>query len=91
MTVPPITSIISFVSSESDDKCDSVAQLDRAFDYESKGRRFESCRGHQLKISTAEYAVFFYFYWAAFIIKNIIIKITKKRINQKSMGEALKI
>ena len=60
MTVPPITSIISFVSSESDDKCDSVAQLDRAFDYESKGRRFESCRGHQLKISTAEYAVFFY-------------------------------
>ena len=24
---------------------DSVAQLDRAFDYESKGRRFESCRG----------------------------------------------
>ena len=25
---------------------DSVAQLDRAFDYESKGRRFESCRGH---------------------------------------------
>lgn len=62
LTVPPITSIISFVSSESDDKCDSVAQLDRAFDYESKGRRFESCRGHQLKISTAEYAVFFYFY-----------------------------
>ncbi|MBP2652835.1 MAG: hypothetical protein H6Q73_404 [Firmicutes bacterium] len=26
----------------------SVAQLDRAFDYESKGRRFESCRGHHL-------------------------------------------
>ena len=26
---------------------DSVAQLDRAFDYESKGRVFESRRGHQ--------------------------------------------
>ena len=25
---------------------DSVAQLDRALDYESRGRRFESCRGH---------------------------------------------
>ena len=25
---------------------DSVAQLDRAFDYEAKGRRFKSCRGH---------------------------------------------
>jgi hypothetical protein len=24
-----------------------VAQLDRAFDYESKGRKFESCRAHQ--------------------------------------------
>ena len=24
-----------------------VAQLDRAFDYESKGRTFESCRAHQ--------------------------------------------
>ncbi len=25
-----------------------VAQLDRAFDFESKGRRFEPCRAHQL-------------------------------------------
>ena len=25
-----------------------VAQLDRVFDYESKGRRFESCRAHHL-------------------------------------------
>ena len=24
-----------------------VAQMDRAFDYESKGRRFESCRAYQ--------------------------------------------
>jgi hypothetical protein len=24
-----------------------VAQLDRAFDFESKGRRFEPCRAHQ--------------------------------------------
>ena len=27
--------------------CGLVAQLDRVFDYESKGRRFESCRDHQ--------------------------------------------
>ena len=27
--------------------CGLVAQLDRVFDYESKGRRFESCRAHQ--------------------------------------------
>ena len=26
--------------------CGLVAQLDRVFDYESKGRRFESCRAH---------------------------------------------
>ena len=30
-----------------------VAQLDRAFDYESKGRRFESCRGHHFEIDIA--------------------------------------
>ena len=27
-------------------QCAPVAQLDRAFDYESKGRKFESCRAH---------------------------------------------
>jgi len=32
-----------------DDITDSVAQLDRAFDYESKGRVFESRRGHHRK------------------------------------------
>ena len=30
---------------------DSVAQLDRAFDYESKGQGFESLLGHQMKAS----------------------------------------
>ena len=29
-----------------------VAQLDRAFDYESKGRTFESCRAHHLELTT---------------------------------------
>ena len=29
--------------------CGLVAQLDRVFDYESKGRRFESCRAHSQK------------------------------------------
>ena len=38
---------------------DSVAQLDRAFDYESKGRRFESCRGHQ-KLKLTSYEVSFF-------------------------------
>jgi len=30
---------------------DSVAQLDRALDYESRGRRFESCRGHHIGLN----------------------------------------
>ncbi len=33
----------------------SVAQLDRAFDYESKGRRFESCRGHHTSRKALRY------------------------------------
>ena len=44
------------------DDNDSIAQLDRAFDYESKGRRFESCQGHHLKMnsvtSVTEFFVF---------------------------------
>ena len=28
--------------------CAPVAQLDRASDYESEGRRFESCRAYQI-------------------------------------------
>ena len=32
-----------------DDSCGLVAQLDRVFDYESKGRGFESRRAHQMK------------------------------------------
>jgi hypothetical protein len=35
-------------------KCDSVAQLDRAFGYEPKGRVFESLQGHQLNPSTTQ-------------------------------------
>ena len=38
--------IISSLPKDLGNLNDSVAQLDRAFDYESKGRRFESCRGH---------------------------------------------
>ena len=40
---------------------DSIAQLDRAFDYESKGRRFESCWGHH-EICTTEKSVVFLFF-----------------------------
>lgn len=40
---------------------DSVAQLDRAFDYESKGHRFESCWvHHKPPTSFALLAVVFY-------------------------------
>src|SRR5437870_8596990 len=35
--------------------CAPIAQLDRAFDFESKGRRFESCWVHQyLQLVTGE-------------------------------------
>ena len=34
-------------SRERDEACGLVAQLDRVFDYESKGRGFESRRAHQ--------------------------------------------
>ena len=33
---------------------DSVAQLDRAFDYESKGQGFESLLGHQTKTALCQ-------------------------------------
>ena len=39
---------------------DSVAQLDRAFDYESKGQGFESLLGHQIKASQQCGAFLFY-------------------------------
>ena len=38
---------------------DSVAQLDRAFDYESKGQGFESLLGHQMKASQQRGAFLF--------------------------------
>jgi hypothetical protein len=38
-----------------------VAQLDRAFDYESKGRKFESCRAHHLNLlNSSSYAFLFF-------------------------------
>ena len=41
---------------------DSVAQLDRAFDYESKGQGFESLLGHQMKASQQCGAFLFYLF-----------------------------
>jgi hypothetical protein len=41
---------------------DSVAQLDRAFGYEPKGRVFESLRGHQLKATVEQSFHGFLFY-----------------------------
>ena len=41
---------------------DSVAQLDRAFDYESKGQGFESLLGHQMKASHQCGAFLFYLF-----------------------------
>ena len=39
--------IIKLIRGKSDEACGLVAQLDRVFDYESKGRGFESRRAHQ--------------------------------------------
>lgn len=41
---------------------DSVAQLDRAFGYEPKGRVFESLRGHQLRSAVEQSFHGFLFY-----------------------------
>lgn len=38
-------------------RCALVAQLDRAFGYEPKGRRFESFRAHHLKRKVAPVAL----------------------------------
>ena len=39
--------IIKLTRGKPDEACGLVAQLDRVFDYESKGRGFESRRAHQ--------------------------------------------
>ena len=58
LTKSPITGILIFVPSEQQAP---IAQLDRAFDYESKGHRFESCWvHHKPPTSYALLAVVFY-------------------------------
>ncbi len=39
--------LIKLIRARADEACGLVAQLDRVFDYESKGRGFESRRAHQ--------------------------------------------
>jgi hypothetical protein len=39
-------------------QCAPVAQLDRAFDYESKGRKFESCRAHHKSFIPLQLPIF---------------------------------
>ena len=57
LTDPSLFAIIIFVPSEQA----PIAQLDRAFDYESKGHRFESCWvHHKPPTSFALLAVVFY-------------------------------
>ena len=41
--------------------CGLVAQLDRVFDYESKGRRFESCRARVKNAEILRVSAFFLF------------------------------
>ena len=53
---------------------DSVAQLDRAFDYESKGQGFESLLGHQMKASQQ---------CGAFLFLQNHLSIKKRAIGQK--------
>ena len=58
LTIHPHPDIIIFVPSE---QHAPIAQLDRAFDYESKGHRFESCWvHHKPPTSFALLAVVFY-------------------------------
>ena len=53
-----------FVAWEQARPNDSIAQLDRAFDYESKGRRFESCWGHHFEMkSDADCIALFVYAW----------------------------
>ena len=40
-------------------KTGSLAQLNRAFDYGSKGYRFESCGSHKMKRPTDSQSLFF--------------------------------
>ena len=49
----------------------SVAQLNRAFDYGSKGYRFESCRGHKEGLFMAPF-LFFQCIFAMFVSKSIL-------------------
>ena len=71
--------IISSLPKDLGNLNDSVAQLDRAFDYESKGRRFESCRGHHRNADTAKNCGVFLFsgeqmsiWYGEYLGKNLI-------------------
>ena len=65
LTYSVLFAIIIFVPSEQA----PIAQLDRAFDYESKGHRFESCWvHHEPPTSFALLAVVFY----SFVFLNIV-------------------
>ena len=59
LTKPKLLGIISMLLEKA--PCGLIAQLDRAFDYESKGHRFESCWvHHKPPTSFALLAVVFY-------------------------------
>ena len=57
-----LISTFALAFEKSGEKDGSLAQLNRAFDYGSKGCRFESCRGHQDKTLNFGKLSVFYFY-----------------------------
>ena len=62
---------------------DSVAQLDRAFDYESKGQGFESLLGHQIKTHKLRFVSFLS------LFLEILVMIVSIKFNRKSVEKSL--
>ena len=67
-----------------------LAQLNRAFDYGSKGYRFESCRDHITKsqVLKNEPLAILFFYFAPHL-PHRIIKETHKRIRNKALYSSM--
>ena len=68
---------------------DSVAQLDRAFDYESKGQGFESLLGHQIKTHKLRFVSFLSLF-IEYLVMIVCIKSIKNKL-KKSLKKRLTI
>ena len=65
-----------------------VAQLDRVPDYESEGRRFESCRAHQKDIAFAKEKLYLLLYGKAWRYGCKVYNITVSRNFYSNSGTA---